>query len=80
MPVSWIRYKRLIAYFLDPFTLTISAQSVILELKEIFNYIIALYIVYRKVISLIYENIYFGDRVPLKGNSSAKLHSKPDSG
>ena len=45
LPVSWIRYRRLIAYFSDPlqetiaccwdpFTLTISGKSAILKLKE----------------------------------------------
>ena len=77
LPVSQIRYRRLIAYFLDPlqetiacfsdpFTLTISARSDILKLKEGIYEFFSLCAVLINVISLIYEKIYFGDRVPLK--------------
>ena len=76
LPVSQICYRRLIAYFsnplqetiasfLDPFTLTISAQLAILKLKEGINEIFTLCTVFIKVIALIYEKINFGDRVPL---------------
>ena len=76
LPVSWIRYRKLIAYFsdplqetiacfLDPFTPTISALSAISKLKEDMHEFFTLCIVFIKVISLIYGKIYFGDRVPL---------------
>ena len=77
MPVARIRYRRLIAYFSDPlqktiacfwdpFTLTILASSAILKLKEGFYEFFTLRTVFVKVISLMYEKIYFGDRVPLR--------------
>ena len=69
-------YRRLIACFLDPlqetiacfwdpFTLTISAKSAIIKLKEDINKFFTLCTVFMKVISLIYEKIGFGFRVPL---------------
>ena len=77
MPVFRIHYRRLIAYFsdplqeiiacvLDPFYLAISAESSILDLQEGFDKIFSLSIMFRKVISLIHEEFFFGDRVPLK--------------
>ena len=66
----------LIACFLDPlqetiacflylFILAILNKSAISELKEGFNEIFSICMVFRKVISLIYENFYFSDRDPL---------------
>ena len=85
LPVSRIRYRRLIAYFSDPlqetiacfsdpFTLTISAWSAILELKGGFNEIFTKCKVFRKMISFIYKKIYFGDRVPLIDHVCLSLH------
>ena len=80
LPISWIHYRRLIAYFfyllqetiacfLDIFTLTNSAKSAksaISQLKEGFNEIFSLCKMLRNVISFIYEKNYFCDWVPLK--------------
>ena len=70
------RYRRLIACFSGPLqetiacfsgpsSLTISAKSAILELKGGSNEIFTLCMMFRGVISFIYEKILFGDRVPL---------------
>ena len=76
MAISWIRYRGLIAYFLNPlhyiiacfsdsFILTVLAQSDNVKLKEGLNKLFWLCIVFRKAISFINENFYFGDRAPL---------------
>ena len=69
-------YRRLIAYFSGPLqetiacfsgpsSLTFSAKSANLELKGGENKIFSLCMIIKKVISFIYEKIFFGDRVPL---------------
>ena len=77
MPVFLARYRRLIACFSGPLqetiacfsgplSLTISAKSAILELKGGSNKIFTLCMMFREVISFIYEKFLFGDRVPLR--------------
>ena len=76
LPISLARYRRLIASFFGPLqetiacffgpsSLTSSAKSAILELKGGENKIFSLCMMFKKVISSIYEKIDFGDRVPL---------------
>ena len=76
LTVFLARYRRLlvcfsgplqetIACFFGPSSLTISAKSPILVLKGGENEIFPLCMMFKKVISFMYEKIYFGDRVPL---------------
>ena len=58
-------YRRRIACFSGPSSLIFSAKSAILELKGGKNENFTLCMMFRKVISLINEKNYFGDRVPL---------------
>ena len=55
----------LVACFSGPSSLTFSAKSAILKLKGYENKIFILCLMFRKVISFIYEIIHFDDRVPL---------------
>ena len=64
LPVSRIRYRRLIAYISDPLQETI-AQSAIIKLNEDIKEFFTLCTVFIKVIYLIYEKNKFSDRVPL---------------
>ena len=52
-------------------SLIFSATSAILELKGCENEIFSLCMMFKKVISFIYEHIYFGDRVPFRSPSLA---------
>merc|ERR1711888_341903 len=76
LPVFLARYRRLIACFFGPLqetiacfsgpsSLTISPKSAILELKGGSNGIFTLCMMFREVISFIYEIFLFGDRVLL---------------
>ena len=65
MPLFFGPLQETIAWFFGPSSLTFSAKSAILELKGVENEIFSLCMMFKKVISFIYETIYFGDRVPL---------------
>ena len=82
LPISLARCRRLvacfschlqerIACFSSPSSLTFSAKFPTSQLKgdenKIFSYICMMF---KKVISFIYETIYFGDRVPLNSSVS----------
>ena len=65
LPISWICYRRPLPVSLIPLLWQYQLKSAILELKEGYNEIFTLCLMFRKGIFFIFENYYCGDRVPL---------------
>ena len=65
LPGSLACFRRLLPVFSGRSSLTFSAKSANLELKGGKHENFCLCMMFKKVISLIHEKIYFGDRVPL---------------
>ena len=73
LPISQGRYGTLLPSFQGSQGLGFSTKSAIFELKGGSNEIFAHFSVFSKVIFIIYQKILFGDRVPLRSETTRDL-------